>query len=271
MLVWLDSNSNLKGHAQRELCPRGDGAVQPRRRPLHREGHPRGRPRLHRLAHRRRRVRLQRPLPRRRRQDRPRPDRQLERRRRPRILLKQPACAEFLVRKLYRYFVSELQEPPAKLLEPLAERFRKSDYDIARSGATHAVVAALLLRPRLPAADQEPGGVRPGRACATVVRRPDRRRSRWCTALELMGQQLFAPPNVKGWPGGQAWLNTSTVLARSNFAQALAMGDLWNDTSPRRSAVRADGVRAAGRCRRPAGREAARGAAAAGRPGRRPG
>ena len=32
--------------------------------------------------------------------------------------------------------------------------------------------------------------------------------------LNAMGQQLFAPPNVKGWRGGQAWLNTATMLAR---------------------------------------------------------
>ena len=46
--------------------------------------------------------------------------------------------------------------------------------------------------------------------------------------MELMGQQLFAPPNVKGWEGGKAWLNTATVLARHNFAHALVngMGDL---------------------------------------------
>src|SRR5207244_2142515 len=42
--------------------------------------------------------------------------------------------------------------------------------------------------------------------------------------LEGMGQDLFAPPNVKGWVGGQAWLNTVTVLARHNFAQMLASG-----------------------------------------------
>ena len=43
-----------------------------------------------------------------------------------------------------------------------------------------------------------------------------------------MGQALFAPPNVKGWAGGQAWLNTATLLARHNFAHALVngMGDL---------------------------------------------
>jgi hypothetical protein len=45
--------------------------------------------------------------------------------------------------------------------------------------------------------------------------------------LEAMGQQLFAPPNVKGWPGGRSWLNTSTVLERDNFAEALATGTLW--------------------------------------------
>src|SRR5262249_37769492 len=44
--------------------------------------------------------------------------------------------------------------------------------------------------------------------------------------LEAMGQALFAPPNVKGWPGGTAWLNTSTILARHNFAHAVAAGNL---------------------------------------------
>jgi hypothetical protein len=47
--------------------------------------------------------------------------------------------------------------------------------------------------------------------------------------LNQMGQVLFAPPNVKGWPGGRAWLNTSTVLERDNFAAALAAGTLWRD------------------------------------------
>jgi uncharacterized protein (DUF1800 family) len=39
--------------------------------------------------------------------------------------------------------------------------------------------------------------------------------------LEAMGQSLFAPPNVKGWPGGKTWLNSATVLARQNFAQTM--------------------------------------------------
>ena len=36
--------------------------------------------------------------------------------------------------------------------------------------------------------------------------------------LTKMGQRLFYPPNVAGWPGGFAWLSSSTVMARVNFA-----------------------------------------------------
>ena len=55
--------------------------------------------------------------------------------------------------------------------------------------------------------------------------------------IDSMGQSLFAPPNVKGWPGGAAWLNTSTVLERDNFGEALAMGTLWPDSSPQPTAT----------------------------------
>jgi hypothetical protein len=32
-----------------------------------------------------------------------------------------------------------------------------------------------------------------------------------------MGQVPFEPPNVAGWPGGGAWLNSATILARLNY------------------------------------------------------
>ena len=52
-----------EGEAQRELRPRVPGVVHPRRRQLHREGHPRGRPRLHRLVGREGQRRVQRRRP----------------------------------------------------------------------------------------------------------------------------------------------------------------------------------------------------------------
>ncbi len=36
-----------------------------------------------------------------------------------------------------------------------------------------------------------------------------------------LGQDLFAPPNVKGWPGGEAWINSATLLARKQLLESL--------------------------------------------------
>jgi uncharacterized protein (DUF1800 family) len=39
--------------------------------------------------------------------------------------------------------------------------------------------------------------------------------------LTALGQELFNPPNVGGWPGGPSWINPTTMLQRFNFASAL--------------------------------------------------
>ena len=39
--------------------------------------------------------------------------------------------------------------------------------------------------------------------------------------LARMGQEPLNPPSVKGWDGGPAWINTSTLLARFNFVNGL--------------------------------------------------
>ena len=37
-----------------------------------------------------------------------------------------------------------------------------------------------------------------------------------------MGHDLLAPPNVKGWPGHRAWINTATWLVRVRTARGIA-------------------------------------------------
>jgi uncharacterized protein (DUF1800 family) len=149
------------------------------------------------------------------------------------IVLKQPAAARFLVRKLYTYFVSEIS-PPDSLLEPLCDQYRKSDYDTAalmrtmlgsrlffsdhafrkriKSPVEYAVGAVRAIYRQYPDGDVHHRPI------------PHHALVKW---LGTMGQALFAPPNVKGWPGSRTWLNTSTTLERDNFAAALASGALW--------------------------------------------
>ena len=43
----------------------------------------------------------------------------------------------------------------------------------------------------------------------------------WASRL---GQDLFYPPNVGGWPGGRAWLSSRTLIGRANFAEAVVQG-----------------------------------------------
>jgi hypothetical protein len=40
-----------------------------------------------------------------------------------------------------------------------------------------------------------------------------------------LGQDLFHPPNVGGWPGGRAWLSTRAAVGRCNYAAALTEGE----------------------------------------------
>jgi hypothetical protein len=42
--------------------------------------------------------------------------------------------------------------------------------------------------------------------------------------LASLGQDLFAPPNVKGWDGGTAWISTNTLMSRYNLAGFLVSG-----------------------------------------------
>jgi hypothetical protein len=167
-----------------------------------------------------------------------------------RIVLEQPAAARFLVHKLYRAFVSEQAAPPDSLLEPLCRAFRASDYDVAALigtilGSRHFYSSHAFRRRIKGPVEYVLGAVR------SVYRRygeraPDYRplpQRVLVARLRAMGQDLFAPPSVKGWPGGASWLNTATMLERDNFAHALATGTLWPGSAPGssgRSAALAD-------------------------------
>jgi uncharacterized protein (DUF1800 family) len=47
-----------------------------------------------------------------------------------------------------------------------------------------------------------------------------------------LGLELFYPPNVGGWPGGRAWINTQSMIGRANFVLALVEGQLSRRGEP---------------------------------------
>ena len=50
--------------------------------------------------------------------------------------------------------------------------------------------------------------------------------------IQQLGRKLFYPPNVGGWTGGKAWLNSRTAIARANFGAALVHGRLGKASVP---------------------------------------
>ena len=133
------------------------------------------------------------------------------------ILLAQPQTAEFIVRKLWREFVSPNPDPAE--VQRIAAVFRDSRYDIRvalrallTSDAFYApqVRATLVKSP----VDLVVGTLRQFQFTTGDVQP-------FALAVAQLGQNLFSPPNVKGWPGGEAWINSSTLLARKQFLDRL--------------------------------------------------
>lgn len=134
------------------------------------------------------------------------------------LCLEQPAATRFLARKLCRYFISETLEWTDELIAPVAELLRRTDFDIGQA-------LLLILRSNLffsthayRAKVKSPVSFLVG-----ILRGLEARVGTVGVAqlAENLGQKLFYPPSVKGWDGGAAWLNATTLLLRQNAAQAL--------------------------------------------------
>jgi uncharacterized protein (DUF1800 family) len=139
----------------------------------------------------------------------------------PGILLEQPACAEFICRKLFRHFLSDTQTPPDALIAPLARAFRESHYQIQ-------VPVATILRSNLffdPSIRRRrvkcPVEFAVGTIRALEIVSPTVQAAALAEACGRMGQSLFAPPSVAGWDGGPGWVNSTAMLARANLALGL--------------------------------------------------
>jgi uncharacterized protein (DUF1800 family) len=134
-----------------------------------------------------------------------------------RIIFAQPACARFFATKLLAFFVYDDPEPA--LVDQVAALLRQHDFELrpvmATLFASNVFYSPRAYRALVKSPVEFVVGTHQLFNVATVGR-PG------LGALRAMGQVLFYPPNVKGWDGGAAWLNSQTVLTRENFANAIA-------------------------------------------------
>ncbi len=134
-----------------------------------------------------------------------------------RIVLEQPATAQTVVRRLYRWLISETEEPSDTRIAPLAESFAK-DRNVTRLVETmlrsNLFFSRQAYRQRVKC---------PVEFAVGIVKTLEEMVSATQLAQDVagLGQDLCHPPTVKGWTGGRYWINAAALIGRHNLAAAL--------------------------------------------------
>ena len=133
------------------------------------------------------------------------------------ILLEQPAAARFVVSKLWREFVSPT--PDEAQVERIARRFRASDYSIATALNELLLTDAFWLDANRGSLVKSPVDLVVGTVRQFNFHTTDA--LPFALKSAQLGQNLLVPPNVKGWPGQNDWINATTLLERKRFTEQL--------------------------------------------------
>jgi Protein of unknown function (DUF1800) len=139
------------------------------------------------------------------------------------VIMQQPATADYIAGKIYRYFVRENLSP--ELQKKLGAVLRQNHYEIkplletiflSRDFYSPASVGTQIKSPvQLVVETYKKLGQR------NIPGVPD-----FNLATGALGQQLFAPPTVAGWAGGQSWITPGLLLERGNFARDVLFPDI---------------------------------------------
>jgi len=127
-------------------------------------------------------------------------------------ILAQPATAPFIAAKVVQHFVTG--RPSSGFVNRLADSFRRSRYDMK------TLMRAVFTSPEFAASS----------SYRALVKSPTEFMVHAARALGAgglskvvaaagsgMGQTLFDPPDVGGWPNNEAWISSNTVIERVNF------------------------------------------------------
>jgi uncharacterized protein (DUF1800 family) len=134
------------------------------------------------------------------------------------IIFEQEATSRFVVQKLWSFFA--YPDPEPEIVDTLAATFRNSGYEMK------PVLRQLFMA----------GAFYSDKAIGTQIKSPAQFVVMLAHDMDLtpppyqsmarssaqLGQNLFYPPNVKGWDGDRAWINANTLLSRYNLTTALS-------------------------------------------------
>lgn len=137
------------------------------------------------------------------------------------ILLEQKQTAKFITKKLYRYFVNDTADESK--IELLSEGFYESGYDIKKLLANIYTSDWFYNDKNIGNRIKSPVELLVGlrRLIPMELVQPEAQ----LLFQRALGQILFYPPNVAGWPGGKNWIDSSALMLRMRIPQILTVAD----------------------------------------------
>ncbi len=143
------------------------------------------------------------------------------------VLMAQPALPRFIARKLLVFFACP--EPAADVIEEAAEVFKSGQFSVKRFlivlFQSKFFFGEKCRRTRISSPAECAIGA--CRSFGVRLAAPECR-----DHLTAMGQELFGPPNVKGWDGERKWVHAGTWAARQAFGQRVGELASGNDFGP---------------------------------------
>lgn len=140
------------------------------------------------------------------------------------ILLKEKQTAKYITQKVYKFFVNEKVD--AAKVEWLADRFYKNEYDIAKLMEDIFTSDWFYEEKNIGAQIKSPVELLVGIQRMLPMKLENE--EALMLLQRVLGQLLFYPPNVAGWPGGKAWIDSSSLMMRMRIPKLINDVDEMN-------------------------------------------
>ncbi len=146
------------------------------------------------------------------------------------IILEQKETAQFIVTKIYKFFVNEKPDP--QIIADLSQKFYNSNYDIKNLLTAIFTSDSFYNEENIGIKIKSPIELMAGimRILPMQIHNPEN----LIAFQKLLGQMLFYPPNVAGWPSGKSWIDSSTLMLRLQLPQ------IWSGLRPLELEAKAD-------------------------------
>jgi uncharacterized protein (DUF1800 family) len=137
------------------------------------------------------------------------------------IILEQKQTARFITQKIYRYFVNENMDEGR--IDWLANRFYQHHYNIENLLTDIFTSDWFYNEKNIGARIKSPVELLVG--IRRILPMQIENEPVQLLLQRLLGQVLFYPPNVAGWPGGKNWIDSSTLMMRLRIPQLVYAGE----------------------------------------------